>query len=696
MRFRRATTWRYCRAYSLPATSGRSSCRMRWCSRRWRPSWRLPAAWSCTRPWSECHARRPSADSGPDPQGTAGGAERSPQPHESAGAADSAGVDLRIRGHLRPQSCHLRGAGSGPHGGLAPAARGFGRFRRVRARRQLATCDRYRLLDRRAARAADRANRPAIRTAPVVREKRRHTADRRWPKFEHGGHGHGLRRQHRSAIQFQLGSRPWHRGTAGADRYSCLVQPESRDSLVHDSGNDRHLDPDPDPDAHGHVGRARARARHFRSAAGDAVSPLRDHGRQSAAFHGGGHDPGHRSAAGRSALVPHSLCRLLLGAVPGTAVISAGGGGHRTAGLRGGRDHAAGNAVFHAADHALLAAFGADHTAQQHAGRRAIFDGDQPAALRDRYHEARVSRGRGAGLIDRRPLAPGPARLPHPGGRIVDVQPPHAMIAMNRTRKVALSAVFTLIVTLLASCTVGPNFVRPTPAVPPHWSARATSTVTEQSADFRAWWSAFDESMLTSLIERAASSNLDLRSAMLRIDEARAQRAISAAAYWPTLSVDAAFSRQRLSETTPTGSLFSSVGKLPLPGGTSISIPNPYDQYQLSANASWEIDLFGRVRRSVEAADANVQVSVEDQHSVLISVLADVAQSYLELRGAQARLHTAKESLATIEELLDLTRQRRAAGMTTYIDVSNSAAQATATRAQLPAFELQITGSINL
>jgi multidrug efflux system outer membrane protein len=249
---------------------------------------------------------------------------------------------------------------------------------------------------------------------------------------------------------------------------------------------------------------------------------------------------------------------------------------------------------------------------------------------------------------------------------------------------------------LLASCTVGPNFVRPTPEVPPHWpTAIPESGVAERSADLRAWWSAFDDSMLTSLIERAAGSNLDLRTAVLRIDEARAQRAISSAAYWPKLSVDAAFSRQRLSETTPTGSLFSSVGNLHPPGGGGISIPNPYNQYQLSANASWEIDLFGRVRRSVEAADANVQVSVEDQHAVWVAVLADVAQSYLELRGAQAKLHTAKENLATIEELLDLTRQRRAAGMTTYIDVSNATAQATATRAALPAFELQITQNIN-
>src|SRR5579859_4199735 len=289
------------------------------------------------------------------------------------------------------------------------------------------------------------------------------------------------------------------------------------------------------------------------------------------------------------------------------------------------------------------------------------------------------------------------------------------MIIMNKVPTATLRPVLSVIwmALLLGACTVGPNFARPTPPTPPHWSARATaapitrdpqpssptavqmSKITEQSADLSAWWRSFDDAMLSSLIERAASSNLDLRTAVLRIDEARAQRAISASAYWPTLSVDASYSRQRLSDTTPTGSLFSSVGNLKLPGGPGINIPNPYSQYQLSANASWEIDLFGRVRRAVEAADANVQVSVEDQRSVRVSVLADVAQSYLELRGAQAKLHTARQNLITIEELLDLTRQRRAAGMTTYIDVSNAAAQAAVTRAELPAFELQITQNIN-
>jgi NodT family efflux transporter outer membrane factor (OMF) lipoprotein len=138
--------------------------------------------------------------------------------------------------------------------------------------------------------------------------------------------------------------------------------------------------------------------------------------------------------------------------------------------------------------------------------------------------------------------------------------------------------------------------------------------------------------------------------------------------------------------------LFNEVGHAP---GAAISIPNPYNQFQLSASAIWEIDLFGRVRRSVEAADASVEVSVEDQRAVMISVLADVAQSYVDLRGVQARLHIAAENLATVDELLDLTRQRRAAGLTTHIDVSNAIAQAAVTHAELQTYELQITQSIN-
>lgn len=261
---------------------------------------------------------------------------------------------------------------------------------------------------------------------------------------------------------------------------------------------------------------------------------------------------------------------------------------------------------------------------------------------------------------------------------------------------------------LMCACAVGPDFVHPTPQLPQHYSPHALtppapepaagaagsagavasglSVVVERQESLSAWWSRFEDPELDSLLKRALDSNLEVRAAVLRIEEARAQRAITTAGFAPTLALDASFTRQRFSTTTPTGALFSSV-----PGA-----PNPYNQLQLSGTVSWELDLFGRLRRAAEAADANVRVSVEDQHAVSLSMLADVAQGYLRLRGAQDHLRIAQENLATVNELLELTRERRAAGVTTDIDVSNAAAQAEVTRAEIPAFELEITQEVNL
>jgi NodT family efflux transporter outer membrane factor (OMF) lipoprotein len=126
-----------------------------------------------------------------------------------------------------------------------------------------------------------------------------------------------------------------------------------------------------------------------------------------------------------------------------------------------------------------------------------------------------------------------------------------------------------------------------------------------------------------------------------------------------------------------------------------VSFPNPYNQYQLGASASWEIDLFGRVRRSVEAANAELEASVEDRHAVLVSLSADVARGYIELRGAQLRRDVTERSLATQTELYELTRQRRAVGLTTELDVANAGAQLDGTRAQVPQLEREVTQDIN-
>jgi outer membrane protein, multidrug efflux system len=249
---------------------------------------------------------------------------------------------------------------------------------------------------------------------------------------------------------------------------------------------------------------------------------------------------------------------------------------------------------------------------------------------------------------------------------------------------------------LLLGCSVGPDFRKPQPPIPAQWSPAAVSDgLSAEPQTVVRWWSTFQEPMLSSLIERGAGSNLDLRAAVLRITEARAQRDVEAGGFWPTLDVNASFTRQRLSESTATGAAFTSFGNVSIPGIPRAGFPNPYNQFQLGASASWEPDLFGRVRRSVEAANADLRASVEDQHAVLVSLCADVARAYIELRGAQLRMEVTARSLATQQELYDLTRQRQAVGLTTELDVANAGAQLDSTRALVPQLDREVTENIN-
>ena len=246
-------------------------------------------------------------------------------------------------------------------------------------------------------------------------------------------------------------------------------------------------------------------------------------------------------------------------------------------------------------------------------------------------------------------------------------------------------------------CSVGPDFKRPDPRVPPQWSPASTAapSLSTEPQPAAAWWASFQEPMLSSLIERGIASNLDLRAAVLRITEARAEREVAAAAFWPSASAEASYTRQRLSDTTATGAIFTNFGNVRIPGAPTVKFPNPYNQFELGASASWEPDLFGRIRRSVEAAGADLQASVEDRRAVLVSLCADVARSYIELRGAQLRKDVTERSLATQQELYELTRQRQAVGLTSDLDVANAGAQLDSTRALVPQLDREVTQDIN-
>lgn len=271
--------------------------------------------------------------------------------------------------------------------------------------------------------------------------------------------------------------------------------------------------------------------------------------------------------------------------------------------------------------------------------------------------------------------------------------------SLGNTRSAVAVAVLML---LTQGCTVGPDFTPPKPDVPARWTGAAPGVTPTPMRT--AWWSSFDDPTLTALIERAAKSNLDLRQAALRIVEARAQREVSAAAQWPSLSGNASYTRERISEKTAMTSLLGSFGAptggtgAAAPGGVAGAIPglkNPFDQFQYGFDASWEVDLFGRVRRSVEAADADTAAAVEDGRDMLVTLSGDVARTYIDLRATQRRRAILAENLASQREIRDLTRDRQRAGLGNDLDVANASAQVTSTEAQIPSVDAEVTLDIN-
>ena len=186
-----------------------------------------------------------------------------------------------------------------------------------------------------------------------------------------------------------------------------------------------------------------------------------------------------------------------------------------------------------------------------------------------------------------------------------------------------------------AGCAVGPDYHPAAAHAPAAWSSPPASGLTEQASAASSWWSSFNDAELDSLIQRAARSNLDVRVADARLRQARSMRAMSAADFWPTLNATGSYARAKQSQNQPL------IGALPLPP----NFPFEYSVYNAGFDASWEIDLFGGKRRALEAANAQWQRAIEARNDVMLSLLAEVARNYVELRGGQRRLEIAQQNL---------------------------------------------------
>lgn len=222
---------------------------------------------------------------------------------------------------------------------------------------------------------------------------------------------------------------------------------------------------------------------------------------------------------------------------------------------------------------------------------------------------------------------------------------------------------------VLTGCMVGPDYQQPPSTVPANWSVNSPAKTTPiESHTFANWWSVFNDPVLSSLMIRVKNGNLDLRQAEARLREARSRRALSQANLFPTISAKAGANQTRVSEE---------VGR----GNTTELYSNIFD-------ASWEVDVFGKLRRGIEAADATVQASEEDLRDVLVSLYAETALNYVEVRSFQARLAITEANLAAQQDTYQLTDWRFQAGLTTQLDVDQAKLNMETTRATLPTLHI--------
>jgi len=242
-------------------------------------------------------------------------------------------------------------------------------------------------------------------------------------------------------------------------------------------------------------------------------------------------------------------------------------------------------------------------------------------------------------------------------------------------------SVFCILTALLAfTCSgcfsVGPDYVRPDVAVNTDWNTKSADVAGGGgSPTLEQWWTAFNDPELSGLIDRASAGNPDLKKAQVRIREARARRGVAVAGFFPTVNASGSAIWSRASEDAGGGA----TGEL----------------YSAGFDAAWELDIFGGVRRSAEAAQANLEASVEDRRDILVSLLSEVALNYVDVRVYQTRLAVAEENLKTQEETYQLTVWRNQAGLSDELAVSQARLNLESTRSKIPALMTGLEEAMN-
>jgi NodT family efflux transporter outer membrane factor (OMF) lipoprotein len=222
--------------------------------------------------------------------------------------------------------------------------------------------------------------------------------------------------------------------------------------------------------------------------------------------------------------------------------------------------------------------------------------------------------------------------------------------------------------------------VNPELVSPDQWHHQLTRGLTTGDASLRTWWQVFNDPILDSLIQRSADGNIDLKVAVSRIEEARARRGVARGAWFPFIDGIGSYARNLI----PDNSL------PPVPG-----LDDKFDLYEFGVDSSWEIDVFGRIRRSVESADASLEATVENYRDVLVSLYSEVALNYVRVRSLQERIRYAESNIVSQSKTLELVTIRKEAGLVGDLDVQQADLNLAQTEAFLPILRRLLVDAIN-
>ncbi len=286
---------------------------------------------------------------------------------------------------------------------------------------------------------------------------------------------------------------------------------------------------------------------------------------------------------------------------------------------------------------------------------------------------------------------------------------------------------------LVAGCAVGPDYHPPDLQVPDRWHASAGKGLKEGAADLSQWWQHFNDPQLSELIDQSMEGNLNLRLAVLRIRQARALRGVAAGELLPVLGAQGSYTRSRPSangvmaapQAAGKADMFASTVARGIagnalgtglasvaPGASGITnsiangligmLPNPtglpdadeLDLHSVGFDASWEIDLFGGIRRNIESADADWAATVEDYRGILVSLLAEVATTYIDIRSLQSQIETTRQNIKLQQATVSLTRVRLDSELVSELDVRQAETNLATTESELPLLETGLAVAI--